>query len=65
MYKRQNIYAEFLIKSIIAKDIDMMEKLGIYESSPEDFALCSFVCQSKVEVSSIIQDGLNLVESEI
>ena len=60
-----NIYAEFLIKSIIAKDIDMMEKLGIYESSPEDFALCSFVCQSKVEVSSIIQDGLNLVESEI
>jgi Na+-transporting NADH:ubiquinone oxidoreductase subunit A len=60
-----NIYAEFLIKSIIAKDIDMMEKLGIYESSPEDFALCSFVCQSKVEVSAIIQDGLNLVESEI
>ena len=25
---------------------------------PEDFALCSFVCQSKVEVSSIIEEGL-------
>ena len=60
-----NIYSEFLIKSIIAKDIDMMEKLGIYESSPEDFSLCSFVCQSKVEVSSLIEDGLSLIESEV
>ena len=60
-----NIYSEFLVKSILSKDIDMMEKLGIYESSPEDFALCSFVCQSKVEVSAIIQDGLDLIEKEI
>ena len=60
-----NIYSEYLVKSIIAKDIDTMEKLGIYESSPEDFALCTFVCQSKVEVSSIIQQGLDLMESEL
>ena len=60
-----NIYSEFLVKSILSKDIDMMEKLGIYESSAEDFALCSFVCQSKVEVSAIIQDGLDLIEKEI
>ena len=60
-----DIYPEFLVKSIISKDIDMMEKLGIYESSPEDFALCSFVCQSKVEVSKIIQDGLDIIREEI
>ncbi len=60
-----NIYPDYLVKSILAKDIEMMEKLGIYESSPEDFALCSFICQSKVEVSSIIEDGLDLVRSEI
>jgi len=60
-----NIYSEYLVKSIIAKDIDMMEKLGIYEASPEDFSLCSFVCQSKVEVSSIIEEGLDLMESEL
>ena len=59
-----NIMPEFLIKSILAEDIDMMEKLGIYECSPEDFALCSFACQSKVEVSSIIEDGLNLMKDE-
>ncbi len=60
-----NIYPEFLVKSILSKDIEMMEKLGIYESSPEDFALCSFVCQSKVEVSAIIQEGLDMIEKEI
>ena len=59
-----NIMSEFLIKSIIAKDIDMMEKLGIYECSPEDFSLCTFICQSKVEVSKIIEDGLDIMENE-
>ena len=59
-----NILSEYLVKSILAKDIDMMEKLGIYECSPEDFALCSFICQSKVEVSKIIEEGLDMMELE-
>ena len=59
-----NILTEFLVKSILIKDIDMMEKLGIYECDPEDFALCSFACQYKVEVSSIIQEGLKIMEYE-
>ncbi len=59
-----DILPEFLVKNILANDIEMMEKLGIYECSPEDFSLCSFVCQSKVEVSKIIQDGLDVVEAE-
>ena len=58
------IYPDFLIKSILAQDIDQMEKLGIYECDPEDFALCAFACQSKVEVSQIISDGLELIERE-
>jgi Na+-transporting NADH:ubiquinone oxidoreductase subunit A len=59
-----NIMSEYLVKSILANDIDMMEKLGIYECSPEDFSLCTFICQSKVEVSKIIEDGLDIMESE-
>ncbi len=59
-----DIFPDFLIKSILSQDIEQMEKLGIYECDPEDFALCSFVCQSKVEVSQIINDGLELVERE-
>jgi len=64
-YLPMNILSEFLIKSILIKDIDMMEKLGIYECSPEDFALCAFACQSKVEVPSIIEDGLRMMEEEV
>ena len=54
------IYSDFLVKSILAKDIDMMENLGIYECAEEDFALCSYVCQSKTEVSQIIKKGVEL-----
>ena len=35
-----NIYPLQLIKAIMVGDIDAMEKLGIYEVSCEDFALC-------------------------
>ena len=59
-----DIFPDFLIKSILSQDIEQMEKLGIYECDPEDFALCSFVCQSKVEVSQIVSDGLDLIERE-
>ena len=59
-----DIYPDFLIKSILCQDIDQMEKLGIYECDPEDFALCAFSCQSKVEVSKIINGGLELIEVE-
>ena len=54
------IFPDFLVKSILAKDIDMMENLGIYECAEEDFALCSYVCQSKTEVSQIIKRGVEL-----
>tara|TARA_B100001142_G_scaffold101300_1_gene103444 strand:+ start:1648 stop:2973 length:1326 start_codon:yes stop_codon:yes gene_type:complete len=60
-----DIYPDFLVKSILAQDIEQMEKLGIYECDPEDFALCAFSCQSKIEVSKIINGGLELLENEV
>ena len=59
-----DILPNFLIRSILASDIEDMEKLGIYECSPDDFALCSLICQSKTEVSQIIQEGLDLMYEE-
>ena len=59
-----DILPEFLVKSILARDIEEMEKLGIYECTEEDFALCSFVCQSKTDVSGIIRDGLAFIDQE-
>ena len=59
-----DILPQYLIKSILAKDIEEMENLGIYECDEEDFALCSYVCQSKFPVQQIIKDGLKIMEKE-
>lgn len=59
-----DIYPMQLIKACLIEDIEAMEKLGIYEVSPEDLALCEFVCTSKIEVQSIIRNALDLVKKE-
>ncbi len=59
-----NILPNVLLKSILAQDIERMEQLGIYEASEEDFALCEFVCTSKIEVQKIIREGLELIRKE-
>jgi len=53
-----------LLKSILAQDFEKMENLGIYEVVEEDLALCEFVCTSKIEVQSILRDGLDLMKEE-
>lgn len=58
-----DILPEFLIKAIIANDIDKMEQLGIYEVAPEDFALAEFVCSSKLELQKIIREGIELMRN--
>ena len=60
-----DIYPEYLLKAIIAFDIDKMENLGIYEVAPEDFALCEFVDTSKIELQKIVCDGLTLLYKEM
>ncbi|HJD75926.1 MAG TPA: Na(+)-translocating NADH-quinone reductase subunit A [Bacteroides reticulotermitis] len=60
-----DILPEFLIKAIIAGDIDRMEALGIYEVAPEDFALCEFVCSSKMELQHIVRAGLDRLRVEM
>ena len=37
----------YLVKSILADDIEEMEGLGILELDEEDVALCSYICLSK------------------
>lgn len=59
-----DILPTFLLKSIMYKDIDEMEQLGIYEIAEEDFALCEFVCTSKIPVQQIVRQGLDLMFEE-
>lgn len=59
-----DIYPVQLLKSILIEDIEMMENLGIYEVVEEDFALCEFVCTSKIESQDIIRRGLDMIRKE-
>ncbi|HUS87175.1 MAG TPA: Na(+)-translocating NADH-quinone reductase subunit A [Bacteroidales bacterium] len=60
-----DIYPMQLLKAILVEDIDLMEKLGIYEIAEEDFALCEFICSSKIEIQSIVRKGLDLMVKEM
>ncbi|GAB6975466.1 Na(+)-translocating NADH-quinone reductase subunit A [Prevotella falsenii] len=59
-----DIYGEYLIKAIITGNIDKQEQLGIYEVSPEDFALAEFVDSSKQPLQQIVREGLNTLRKE-
>ena len=38
--------------------------LGIYEVAPEDFALCEYVCTTKIDIQDKIRQGLDLIGEE-
>jgi Na+-transporting NADH:ubiquinone oxidoreductase subunit A len=59
-----DIYPVHLIKAILVNDIDRMEQLGLYEVAPEDFALCEFVCTSKINSQNIVRTGLDVLKKE-
>ncbi|HCB63180.1 MAG: NADH:ubiquinone reductase (Na(+)-transporting) subunit A [Bacteroidetes bacterium GWF2_43_63] len=60
-----DILPVYLLKAILAGDIEKMEKLGIYEVAEEDFALCEYVCTSKIESQQIVRDGIDLMIKEM
>ncbi|MDE6023778.1 MAG: NADH:ubiquinone reductase (Na(+)-transporting) subunit A, partial [Muribaculaceae bacterium] len=59
-----DIYPEYLIKAMIAGDYDKMEKLGIYEIAPEDFALPEFVDTSKQELQKLTRESLDSLRKD-
>ncbi len=60
-YVAVDILPSFLLKSIIAEDFNMIEKLGIYEVVPEDFALMEYACVSKINIQEIVTKGIELI----
>ncbi len=60
-----DIYPVYLLKAILAQDIDKMEQLGIYEVVEEDFALCEYIDPSKNEIQKIISDGIDQMIKEM
>jgi len=60
-----DIYPMQILKACMYEDLDEMEALGMYEISPDDFALTEFICVSKQPHQNIIRKGLDLMKKEI
>jgi len=60
-----DIFPMQLLKAVMAKDIEKMENLGIYEVAPEDFALIDYTSSSKIEAQTIIREGLDIMINEV
>lgn len=60
-----NIPTMQVVKAVMAEDYDLAEELGLLSVAPEDFALPTFVCPSKMEMTEIIKNGLAEHASEV
>lgn len=60
-----DLYPVYLLKAILAGNIDKMELFGIYEVIEEDLALCEYVCPSKIEVQDIVSKGIDMMIKEM
>lgn len=63
-YVPLNIMVDYLVRAVLAHDTDEAIRLGILGTDPEDFALCSFVCPSKMDICGVIKQGLQEIEKE-
>ncbi len=67
MYERVmpfDIEPTFLLKSLVAGDIERAEQLGCLELEEEDLALCSFVCPGKNDYGPILRENLDTILRE-
>lgn len=63
-YVPLDIMVDPLSRACISKDTEEAIALGILETDPEDFALCTFVCPSKTDFGAIVADTLSLIQEE-
>ncbi len=60
-----NVPTMQLVKSVMAEDYDLAEELGLLEVDAEDFALPTFVCPSKMEMTEIMKQGIRAHAAEL
>ncbi len=60
-----NINTMLLTKAVMAEDYDLADELGLLEVASEDFALPSFVCPSKIDMTEIVKEGLANYAAEV
>lgn len=67
MYERVmplDIQPTYLLRSLVAHDVERAEQLGALELEEEDLALCSFVCPGKTDFTRILRENLEIMEKE-
>lgn len=67
MYERvmpMDIEPTYLLRSLVAGDVERAEQLGALELEEEDLALCTFVCPGKIEYGPVLRDNLTTMEKE-
>lgn len=60
-----NISPMHLVRALLAEDYDTAAELGLIEVDSEDFALPTFICPSKTEMSEIIKNGLRRYAADV
>src|SRR5690606_10004226 len=53
-----------LLRSLIIRDTDQAQRLGVLELEEEDVALCTFVCPGKYEYGTLLRDNLTTIQRE-
>ncbi|MGH1363585.1 MAG: Na(+)-translocating NADH-quinone reductase subunit A [Calditrichia bacterium] len=59
-----DIIPTYLLRALAVDDVDDAEKLGALELDEEDLALCTFVCQSKLEYGPMLRKNLTTIQKE-
>lgn len=54
----------WLLRSLLAEDVEMAQNLGCLELDEEDLALCSYVCPGKIDYGHHLRKVLNRIEEE-
>lgn len=54
-----------LVKAVMAEDFELAEQLGLLGVDSEDFALPTFVCPSKMEMTDIMKTGLQQYSKDV
>lgn len=60
-----NVPTMLLVKAVMAEDFELADTLGLIDVDSEDFALPTFVCPSKMEMTDIIKTGLKQYAKEV
>ncbi|MGL1955957.1 MAG: Na(+)-translocating NADH-quinone reductase subunit A [Colwellia sp.] len=59
-----DILPSMLLRDICSGDTDGAQTLGALELDEEDLALCTFVCQGKIDYGVVLRDCLTTIEKE-